>query len=72
MISFIDGKEVTVDYIVFTRMHHVEIPEIAEIEWAKRFLDTLADEYGSSLDDLAVWTDLCHTIYNRKEFIYVF
>ncbi len=44
----------------------------SEIEWAKRFLDTLADEYGSSLDDLAVWTDLCHTIYNRKEFIYVF
>ncbi|MEC7906711.1 MAG: PSD1 and planctomycete cytochrome C domain-containing protein [Verrucomicrobiota bacterium] len=44
----------------------------SEIQWAKRFLDTLADEYGSSLDDLAVWTDLCHTIYNRKEFIYVF
>ena len=44
----------------------------SEIEWAKRFLDMLADEYGSSLDDLAVWTDLCHTIYNRKEFIYVF
>ena len=40
--------------------------------WAKRLLDTLADEYGSSLDDLAVWADLCHTIYNRKEFIYVF
>ena len=43
-----------------------------EIEWAKRLLDTLADEYGSSLDDLAVWADLCHTIYNRKEFIYAF
>ena len=43
-----------------------------EIEWAKRFLDTIAKEYGSSLDDLAVWADLCHTIYNRKEFIYVY
>ena len=32
----------------------------------------LADEYGSSLDDLAVWADLCRPIYNRKEFIYVF
>jgi hypothetical protein len=34
--SIIDGKEVTVDYIVFTRMHHVEIPENTQAEWANQ------------------------------------
>ena len=43
-----------------------------ELLWSKRFLESLADERGSSLDDLAVWADLCHMIFNRKEFIYLF
>lgn len=32
--SVIDGQEVTVDYIVFTRMHNVEIPENTQVEWS--------------------------------------
>ena len=34
--SIIDGTEVTVDYIVFTRMHHIEIPENTQAEWANQ------------------------------------
>ena len=34
--SVIDGTEVTVDYIVFTRMHHVEISENTQAEWANK------------------------------------
>ena len=43
-----------------------------EKEWALRFLQALSGEYKTTIDDVTIWTDLCHMIYNRKEFIYVF
>ncbi len=43
-----------------------------ELAWSKNLLNTLAGEYGCSMEDQQVWTDLCHVIYNRKDFIYLF
>ena len=43
-----------------------------EVTWSKNLLNTLAGEYGCSMEDQQVWTDLCHVIYNRKDFIYLF
>ena len=43
-----------------------------ELSWGKNLLQTLAEEYGCSIEDRQAWTDLCHLIYNRKEFIYLF
>ena len=43
-----------------------------ELSWSKNLLNTLAGKYGCSIEDQQVWTDLCHLIYNRKEFIYLF
>jgi len=40
-----------------------------EKAWSRRFIDSLSSEYENAND---AWTDLCHMIYNRKEFIYVF
>ncbi len=57
------------------RMHQVAFSRSAspqEIEWARRTIKSLSREYNSSHNDLAVWIDLCHIFYNRKEFIYVF
>ncbi|MBK1877625.1 PSD1 and planctomycete cytochrome C domain-containing protein [Pelagicoccus mobilis] len=60
------------------RIHKIHIDAFSrpaspkELDWAKRFLSELSRDYGSSSSDLTVWTDLCHMIYNRKEFIYIF
>ncbi len=40
-----------------------------EKDWAKRFLESLESEYDTPNE---AWSDLCHMIFNRKEFIYVF
>jgi hypothetical protein len=32
----------------------------------------MAEEYETGEDDPKVWTDLCHLMYNRKDFIYLF
>ena len=43
-----------------------------EIDWARRFLKSIAEEYQTDINNSNVWKDLCHLIYNRKEFIYLF
>lgn len=43
----------------------------AEQSWAKSVLDAMAQAHGTSANDPAPWTDLCHLIFNRKEFIYL-
>ena len=43
-----------------------------ELTWASDFLQSMAKEYGTKEDDPKVWTDLCHLMYNRKDFIYLF
>ena len=43
-----------------------------EIDWARRFLKSIAEEYQTDINNSNVWRDLCHLIYNRKEFIYLF
>ena len=43
-----------------------------EINWARRFLTSMTEEYKTNLNNSKVWRDLCHLIYNRKDFIYLF
>ena len=47
-------------------------PNEREMNWAKDFIQTMAQEYRTDEDDPKVWTDLCHLMYNRKDFIYLF
>ena len=47
-------------------------PTEAERTAARRFLVEQAKLYdGASIDDPRVWADLCHTLYNVKEFIFI-
>ncbi len=46
-----------------------------EMEGARTYLADLAEEYGSSLEDMKdnpqLWKDYCHSIFNLKEFIFL-
>lgn len=42
-----------------------------EHAWAGSVLDAMAQAHGTTPDDTVPWTDLCHLIFNRKEFIYL-
>jgi hypothetical protein len=46
-----------------------------EIEEALRFLDEQATTYGIDHEALSAdprpWKDLCHTLFNMKEFIHI-
>lgn len=35
------------------------------------FVARQADLYGANDDDIRIWTDLCHTIFNTKDFVYL-
>jgi hypothetical protein len=35
------------------------------------FLDAQAARYGAGPGDLRVWADLCHTLFNMKQFIFL-
>lgn len=43
----------------------------AEQAWAQSVLDAMATAHGTVTDATEPWTDLCHLIFNRKEFIYL-
>ncbi|QXD23096.1 PSD1 and planctomycete cytochrome C domain-containing protein [Opitutia bacterium ISCC 51] len=43
-----------------------------EITWANQVLQSIAGDYKTDPNDLRVWTDLCHLMFNRKDFIYLF
>jgi hypothetical protein len=45
-------------------------PEEREVREAERFLEQQAHLYGRP-DDLRAWADLCHVIFNVKEFIFL-
>ncbi|MGI9241099.1 MAG: PSD1 and planctomycete cytochrome C domain-containing protein [Verrucomicrobiales bacterium] len=51
-------------------------PKPGEVEQAKDLFSDLASSHGADLAsasmNLAVWTDFCHTMLNRKELIYVY
>lgn len=42
-----------------------------EFTWAHSVLETMAEAYGTSPESAEAWSDLCHLIFNRKEFIYL-
>ena len=60
------------------RIHHIHLKAFSrpatekELDWAHRFIASMAEEYNTETTDPKVWTDLCHLIYNRKDFIYLF
>ena len=43
----------------------------AEQTWAQSVLDAMATAHGTNPEATEPWTDLCHLIFNRKEFIYL-
>lgn len=42
-----------------------------EQAWAADVLTTMADAHGTSPDSVEPWKELCHLMFNRKEFIYL-
>ncbi len=47
------------------------VPDAAESQAVLDFLEEQAQEYNCQLDDVRVWADLCHVLFNRKEFYYL-
>ncbi len=47
------------------------LPSRQETQDLTEFLSTQADSYGVESDDPKVWKDLCHVLFNLKEFIYI-
>jgi hypothetical protein len=51
------------------------LPAAEELSKAEAFLESQGEQYGLSAeaagDDVRVWTDLCHVLFNAKEFIFV-
>ena len=46
-------------------------PTQRQLERSKAFLESQAAMYGTTADDVRVWSDLCHTVMNMKAFIYL-
>lgn len=46
-------------------------PTDAEKAAATKFIETQSVELGKAQDDPLIWQDLCHVIFNVKEFIYI-
>ncbi len=42
-----------------------------ELAAARTFVETQAAEYGTTTADVRVWADLCHVLWNAKEFVFV-
>lgn len=47
------------------------LPTAAEIQIAEEFVSTQSKEYGESTNHPQAWADLCHVMFNLKEFYYV-
>jgi hypothetical protein len=46
-------------------------PTPAQLDRTRQFLDSQASLYAASTDDVRVWTDLAHTLFNMKEFVFL-
>jgi hypothetical protein len=46
-------------------------PTTDQLDRIRQFLAQQAERYGASEDDLRIWTDLAHVLFNMKEFIYL-
>lgn len=46
-------------------------PTAAQVDRTRQFLDSQASLYAASPDDVRVWTDLAHTLFNMKEFVFL-
>ncbi len=46
-------------------------PSPVQIERIQQFLTQQAELYGAAEDDLRIWADLAHVLFNMKEFIYL-
>jgi hypothetical protein len=46
-------------------------PTVGEVDACLAFLERQAQLAGGKTDDLAVWTDLAHVLFNAKEFIFL-
>jgi hypothetical protein len=46
-------------------------PEPREVDQLRRFLERQQGLYQCGPEDKRVWTDLCHVLFNKKEFIFI-
>lgn len=46
-------------------------PQESEMAMIRDFLERQAELHGTAPDDPKVWSDLCHLIFNKKEFIFL-
>ncbi len=46
-------------------------PTTDQLDRIRQFFEQQAELYGASDDDLRIWTDLAHVLFNMKEFIYL-
>lgn len=59
------------------RINHMHLVAFArpattdELAWATQVLEAMAAEHATPVDAIEPWTDLCHLMFNRKEFIYL-
>jgi hypothetical protein len=61
------AKRLTMAYATaFSR--ELQAPERSMLD---EFLDRQAELHGTSRDDLKVWSDLAHLLFNKKEFIFI-
>ncbi|WP_437193208.1 PSD1 and planctomycete cytochrome C domain-containing protein [Planctomicrobium sp. SH527] len=56
--------------MIFLRAYSREPGDI-ERQAAKEFLKAQSDAYGTDQSDIQVWSDLCHMMFNRKEFLFI-
>ena len=47
------------------------LPTPSQLQRVHRFVEDQSEVYQSDVNDLRVWTDVCHAILNMKEFIYL-
>ncbi len=71
-----EADETIEDRISFIYKHTLSrAPTLEELESTRAIIEQLAltheVESGNTIDDLVVWKDFCHSIFNLKEFIYL-
>jgi hypothetical protein len=53
------------------RLAFARPPSDRQLQRAMQFIHQQAELYNTDTDDLRVWSDLCHTLVNMKEFLYL-
>ena len=66
-----DHSEIDDRLMAAVRMSTGRSASAEEIEQLKAFVNTQKESYDGQVDQLQLWSDVCHVLFNLKEFIYV-